>query len=130
MSAAVLYLDTSAFLKLLVAEQHSTALRRSLRSAELWSSALLDVEAHRAARRLGLEEGAVVTALEAVSLIVPTETTYAAARMIGPDELRTLDALHLASAQELGADLEAVVTYDLRLAAGCGAVGLDVLQPR
>lgn len=130
MSGPVLYLDTSAFLKLLVAERHSTALRRALTGAELWSSVLLDVEAHRAARRLGLDETAVAAAIEAVSLVVPTETTYATARSIGPDTLRTLDALHLAGARELGDDLEAVVTYDQRLADGCHAVGLPLLQPR
>lgn len=130
MTAPVLYLDTSAFLKLLVAEQHSAALRRALAAAELWSSILLDVEAHRAARRLGVQEAAVVTALDTVSLVIPSETTYAAARTIGSDDLRTLDALHLATAQELGADLEAVVTYDRRLAAGCEALGLRVLAPR
>lgn len=130
MSPPILYLDTSAFLKLLVAEQHSAALRRALDGAELWSSTLLDVEAHRAARRLGVDGAAVTAALEAVSLVVPSEATFAAARSVGTDELRTLDALHLASAQELGADLGGVVTYDERLAAGCRAAGVPVVAPR
>jgi predicted nucleic acid-binding protein len=129
-SRPVYYLDTSAFLKLLVAEQHSAALRRELADAELWSSSLLDVEAHRAARRLGLPATAVAAALDVVSVFLPTETTYAAARSVGPDELRTLDALHLACALELGDDLGAVVTYDERLAAGCTGAGVAVLSPR
>ena len=54
---AIWYLDTSAFLKLLVAEEHSAALRRHVRSLELWSSTLLGVEAHRAAPRLEVLRG-------------------------------------------------------------------------
>ena len=125
----MLYLDTSAFLKVLVTEEHSDQLRSTLGGAPVWSSTLLDVEAHRAGPRLGVGRAAVSDTLEWVSLIFPTETTFAVARDIGPDTLRALDALHLASALELGADLEAVVTYDRRLALGCEALGVAVLAP-
>lgn len=125
----MLYLDTSAFLKLLVTESHSRHLRRAVTGRALWSSALLDVEAHRAARRLGLGSSHVAAALEAVALIMPSDTTFARARDVGPETLRTLDALHLATALELGADLDAVVTYDARLASGCEQAGLAVLAP-
>jgi predicted nucleic acid-binding protein len=129
MSARLLYLDTSAFLKLLVAEEHSHAVRAVAADANLWSSTLLDVEAHRAARRLGIASSSVVAALEAVALVTPSDTTFATARDLGPDGLRTLDALHLAAALELGDEVHAVLTYDSRLADGCAAVGLAVLQP-
>jgi predicted nucleic acid-binding protein len=129
-SGPVYYLDTSAFLKLVVVEKESKALRAALAGAGLWSSTLLDVESHRAARRLAVEPTAVVAALEAVALVSPSDTTFASARDLGPDSLRTLDALHLATAVELGRDLHAVVTYDARLALGCTAVGLAVLQPQ
>jgi uncharacterized protein len=43
--------------------------------------------------------------------------------------LRTLDALHLASALELGVDLEAVATYDRRLAEACDQLGIDIFAP-
>jgi hypothetical protein len=126
----VRYLDTSAFLKLLVAEDQSEELRSALEGRDdLWSSTLLDVEAHRAARRLGVDQHALVEALEAVTLVVPGETTFATARRVGPETLRALDALHLAAALELGADLEEVVTYDRRLAAGCEAVDVPVHAP-
>ena len=125
----MLYLDTSAFLKLLVAEEHSDALRSALARTSVWSSTLLDVEAHRAGRRLGIGTGTVVAALEAVALVAPSETTFATARHLGPDTLRTLDALHLAAALELGADLDGVVTYDRRLAAGCVTARVTVLAP-
>lgn len=125
----MLYLDTSAFLKLLVDEEHSDAVRAALEAAPAWSSTLLAVEAHRAARRLGLAADAVARALETVSLVLPSEATYATAATIGDDALRALDALHLASALELGGDLEGLVTYDRRLAAGGHAAGVTILAP-
>lgn len=124
----LLYLDTPAFLKLLVAEEHSDALRSMLGSARRWSSTLLDVEAHRAALRLGVPRASVEAALETVALVMPSEATFASARDIGPKRLRTLDASHLATAAEMGDDLGAVVTYDNRLAA-CEDIGLAVRRP-
>lgn len=124
------YLDTSAFLKLLVNEDHSAELRSDLDGCDdLWSSTLLDVEAHRAATRLDLDLPALVEALEAVTLVVPAETTFASARLLGPETLPTLDAIHLAAALELGADLELVITYDRRLATGCEEAGVAVHAP-
>ena len=125
----MLYLDTSAFLKLLVDEEHSSDLRAALAEDNVWSSSLLDVEAHRAGRRLGLPADVVTDHLDAVTIFMPGERTFAAARDIGPETLRTLDALHLAAALELGTDLDAVVTYDRRLAAGCIAAGCNVQAP-
>lgn len=126
---SVAYLDTSAFLKLVVEEEHSAALRAEVATRDPWSSLLLDTEAHRAARRLGLDAAAVEEALRSVTLVTPALTTYASARGVGPDSLRTLDALHLAAALELGADLQAVLTYDRRLAQGCAAHGVEVQAP-
>jgi hypothetical protein len=123
------YLDTSAFLELLVDGEHSDAVRTVLEDGPVWSSTLLAVEAHRAGRRLGLPRDAVARALEVVSLVLPSATTYATAETVGTDELRALDALHLASALELGADLDALVTYDRRLAAGGHAAGLTIVAP-
>lgn len=125
----MLYLDTSAFLKLVVEEEHSPDLRPALSGHTPWSSALLDVEAHRAGRRLGLDAREIADALDAVSLVSPSESTFAAARTLRPDTLRTLDALHLATALELGADLDAVVVYDRRLAHGCDEADVAVVTP-
>ncbi len=94
-----------------------------------WSSSLLDVEAHRAGRRLGLDPGVVARAVGVVTLIVPTEETLVSARSVGSTSLRTLDALHLAAALELGDDLDGVVTYDRRLAASAAAAGCTVVSP-
>ncbi len=125
----MLYLDTSAFLKLLVEEEHSSALRRSLRGVTPWSSTLLAVEAHRAALRLSIAPSEVDARLEVVTFVVPSETAFVSARSVGVVGLGALDALHLASAMELGDDLEAVITYDQRLAAGCAHHEIEVSSP-
>lgn len=128
-AVAIWYLDTSAFLKMLVAEEHSAELRRHIRKCDLWSSTLLAVEAHRAGPRLGLGTAIVGQALSAITMVVPSETTYTSARSVGVPELRTLDALHLASALEFAADLAGVLTYNRRLAAACAHEHLVVAAP-
>ena len=125
----MLYLDTSAFLKLMVEEEHSKKLRRAMSAKEMWSSTLLSVEAHRAALRLNISTREVDARLAVITLIVPSETTFEAARSIGPAILRILDALHLAAALELGVNLDGIVTYDRRLALGCELVGVPVVAP-
>ena len=125
----MLYLDTSAFLRILVDEEHSTALRTLLSGADVWSSTLLALEAHRAALRLGIAANEVDLRLAAVTMIVPSESTYLDARSVGTGELRTLDALHLTAALELGNDLGSIVTYDRRLAAGADHHRIAVVAP-
>jgi predicted nucleic acid-binding protein len=125
----MLYVDTSAFLKLVVAEEHSRQLRTALSATACWASTLLDVEAHRAARRLGISAEAVTSALDAITLVELADQTLVSARSIGPEDLRTLDAIHLAAALELGDDLDAVVTYDRRLARAAADLGIAVLSP-
>lgn len=125
----MLYLDTSAFMKIVVAEEHSADLRSSLAGLDLWSSSLLAVEAHRSALRLGISEGEIDLRLAAVTLIAPSETLYFAARRVGTADLRTLDALHLSAALELAPDLDAVATYDRRLAVACAGQKINVHAP-
>jgi predicted nucleic acid-binding protein len=67
--------------------------------------------------------------VEQISVIELTEAIRARAARLGPDTLRSLDALHLATALELGDDLAAVVTYDARMAAAATSLGLAVLAP-
>jgi predicted nucleic acid-binding protein len=69
----MLYLDTSAFLKLLVDEEHSSELRTALGAENVWSSSLLDVEAHLAGRRLGLPADTVAEHLDADTIFTPGE---------------------------------------------------------
>jgi predicted nucleic acid-binding protein len=126
----VWYLDTSAFLKLLVAEEESAALRAWLPEHEpTWSSHLLRTEALRAGTRLGIDHDAIEEALDAVSLILPRATTFLTAGELPPPDLRSIDALHLATALELGSDLEGIVTYDVRMTAGAQEMAIAVLAP-
>ena len=125
----MLYLDTSAFLKLVVDEVHSKVLRTAVASKTAWSSSLLGVEAHRVSQRLGVPGGVIDSFLSAVALVSLSETTMLTARTVGTPDLRTLDAIHLASALELGSDLEAMLTYDARLARACRSAGISVRAP-
>lgn len=127
----VWYLDTSAFLKLVVAEPESPALRAwYVAHAPVWSSQLLQTEARRAGRRLGLPAELVDAALGTVALVAPGTATFRRAGDLPPATLRSLDALHLATALELGTDLEGIVAYDERLAGAAAAHGVAVVAPR
>ena len=125
------YLDSSAIVKLAVAEPESAALRRYLRRRRpLVSSALARAEVARALLPLG-EQAArrgqeVLARLE---LIRVSDRILAAAGGLLPAELRTLDAIHLATAQHLGSDLARLVTYDERLRAAAQRAGCPVAAP-
>lgn len=124
------YIDTSAFLKLLVAEEQSSALRAWLTGHEpVWSSHLLRTEALRAATRLGVDHDTVEKALATVSLILPGSATFFTAGKLAPPGLRSLDALHLASALELGRDLEGLLTYNERMTEGAKDMAIAVMAP-
>lgn len=129
------YLDTSAFMKLAVVEDRSRQMRKwadaeEARSGALWSSDLLRTEALRAARRVS-EEALEATRdrLDRTALMTITSDTFQRAGELDPAVLRSLDALHLASALGLGDDLEGVVTYDVRMAEAAKALGLTVVAP-
>ena len=127
------YLDTSAFLKLVVSEAESRGLRKwaTADGMVLVASDLLRTEALRAARRHS--PAALLqarTLLDGVALMALTPDICERAAELDPSILRSLDALHLASALALGDDLHAVVTYDERLAAACAAHGVAVLAPK
>jgi predicted nucleic acid-binding protein len=125
------YLDTSAFVKLVRSEVESPALRRELAGRELLSSALLIVEGRRAARRYGeLAVRRASVALTAITLIPLDQPVLDAAAELDPVELRSLDALHLATVVSLGENLERLYCYDTRLADAGQALGISVSQPR
>lgn len=131
MPANVAYLDSSALVKAVVREPESTALRRYLRSISIHaSSALATTEVLRAVRRA--DATATPRAQRALNRVVMLELTndvLLEAGLLDPPELRTLDAIHLAAAKTLGADLAAVVTYDERMAAAALRIGLSVEAP-
>jgi hypothetical protein len=126
------YADTSALVKLVVAERESAALLRWLArdSRQLVSSDLARTELMRTVRR-AVPDRAVLAreVLESVTLLqLPTEVFEIAGRL-EPATMRSLDALHLAAALHLGDDLEGLLTYDDRLATAAEAVGIPVVAP-
>lgn len=127
------YLDSSAFVKLIVAEAESTALRTFLmeHDARRVSSSLLRAEALRAIRHLGADALAITReGLRRVDLVGVDDRILDAAGILEPRVLRTLDAIHLATALTLGDDLESIVTYDDRMIEGARLLGLASVAPR
>jgi uncharacterized protein len=126
------YLDTSAFIKLVRSEPESNGLRDALRDTEteLISSILLSVEGRRAARRYGkLASTRAKTALTTVTLLALDQPIIELAGELEPAELRSLDALHLATILSLGEDLERVYCYDSRLTGAARNLGIEVTDP-
>jgi len=130
---SALYLDGSAFVKLVVEEAESAAVRTFLanRGARRVSSALLRTESLRAVRHLGPDALATVReGLRRVDLIGIDDRILDAAGILESQVLRTLDAIHLASAMAVGDDLEAIVTYDERMVDAARLLGLSTATPR
>ena len=142
-SGAVLCLDTSAMLKRVFDEERSEQLVQAIRGwgtegAKLLTSALTATECERALRARSVRAGGqvmdtaildelVATAISGVKVFDITRPIVYIAGKIGPPTLRTLDAIHLATAFHLQVD--GLVTYDDRLAAACESVGIAVLRP-
>ncbi len=128
----VVYLDSSAIVKLVVTEPESSALRGYLaRHAERVSSGLARVEVLRALRRTGSSQAVLHHAariLERIALVAVDEPILHDAAALEPRPLRSLDAVHLATALSLDG-LEAVVTYDRRLHDAAAEAGLQVVLP-
>jgi len=129
---SALYLDSSAFVKLVVEEPETTAVRTFLakHGARRVSSALLRTESLRAVRHLGPDALATVReGLRRVDLIGIDDRILDAAGILEPQVLRTLDAIHLATAMAIGDDLEAIVTYDERMVDAARLMGLSTATP-
>jgi predicted nucleic acid-binding protein len=133
----VIYLDAAAVMKMVRSEAESVDLVRWLNErpdASLVSSALVEVEVPRALRRSAPQALAgVPSALARLYRVEIDATVRATAAAYEDPLLRSLDAVHLATAQVLaggtGAELEAFVTYDKRLLAAASAVGLPTASP-
>lgn len=126
------YLDSSALLKLVVEEPGSWALSEYLGESGSFSSDLCRLELPRAVRRLGLGGGAFALAarvLDGVEFLRLDEEVLIRAGEVPPPGLRSLDAIHLASALSLGPELDVLVTYDHRLADAAEQSGLRVASP-
>lgn len=126
------YLDSSAIVKLAVREPESAALRRYLRRRRpLVASALARTEVLRALLPAGDEAVARGrSVLQRLDLVRVNDRVLNAAAVLHPIELRSLDAIHLATAQQLGDALTALVTYDDRMATAAKQLGYRIVQPR
>lgn len=130
-SADVVYLDSSAIVKLVVQERESEALRSYLiHTPILASSDLARVEVPRAVWRYGdaahQQSRQVLMQLRLLRLDVKVLTVAAG---LLPPGLRSLDAIHIASAQAFQSELRALVTYDYRMAEAANSLGLAVEAP-
>jgi predicted nucleic acid-binding protein len=126
------YLDASAIVKLVVAEPETAALEQDvINRPGLVSSRLGAVEVRRAARRSGqrriLQRAEDV--FESIVFVEVTPTILDRAGALAPEDLRTLDAIHLATAEALNISPLDVISYDGRLAEAAKAHGLSVCQP-
>ena len=129
---AAVYLDSSAIVKLAVREPETDALRRHLRRRRLdWvSSALARTEVQRALLAAGADAVASGHAILArCDLVRVNDRVLNLAGTLMPHELRSLDAIHLATAERLRGSLKELITYDDRLAAAAAAMGHRVVAP-
>jgi predicted nucleic acid-binding protein len=127
-----LYLDASALFKMVVEEHESWMLSDTLRGETLFTSDLSRVELRRAILQAGFGSGPMslaVRVLEPIELLRLDDAILDRAGEVGVPALRTLDAIHLASALSLGRELDALVTYDRRLAVAAQEAGLPVESP-
>ncbi len=129
------YLDASALVKLVALERESHALRDHLVQYErLLTSRLVSVEVSRALARRGpasVRVGAeqVARVFEHLMLIEIDAAVASVAAQLEPPGLRSLDAIHLASALAVGNELVTMITYDVRLASAARTMGLTVVAP-
>jgi len=128
-----LYLDSSAIVKLIVREAESPALARRLGLRPLLvSSVLAQVEVVRSLARAGRPASILRLAgrvLDDIGLRRIDNTIIRLAQSLEPPDLRSLDAIHLATALSFGPRLNGMIAYDARLAQSATSAGLAVESP-
>lgn len=127
----MIYADTSALVKLLSREAESSGLHAWLSELDdvVATNMIGVVELKRVAARIDAEAVASATViLQRLDRLEVVGATYALAADLPPASLRTLDALHLASAVQAG-DTSGLLTYDARMSEAAELVGLPVVSP-
>ncbi|HEY7043422.1 MAG TPA: type II toxin-antitoxin system VapC family toxin [Nocardioidaceae bacterium] len=126
----MLYLDTSALVKLVFAEAESTVLARLVGDRDVAVSSLSRTELARVALRL---DRRYITAchelIESCYELRLEPALLDRAGVAEPAALRSLDAIHLTSALTLGNSLESFVAYDARLLEAAAGASLPCLSP-
>ena len=132
MNGGLIYLDSSAVMKLVFEERETQALVEFLRDwPNRTSSALARVEVMVNVRRVDDDDvhREAITILNGINLVHPDHRTFAAACATDPPLVRTLDAIHLATAASLGHELSGMVVYDRRLTEAARNAGITVWAP-
>ena len=127
----IVYVESSAVIPLVRSEKTSETVREYLEDLRIdqnhiISARLLETELRRAAHRLDINQGLVTETLKRFDIIEMTTNMFQAAGRLEGTHLRSLDALHLATA--LAANASAMITLDQRLEQACAEVGLPVLD--
>jgi predicted nucleic acid-binding protein len=128
----LIYLDTSALVKLVFEEPESGALAQWMSSAAepMATSQLSVVELIRTCgRRHDFAIDVARDLLEGMDQVPMTRSVIDRASTVMPRDLRNLDVIHLASAMHLREHLSAFVVYDEGLALGGRYNDLPVLAP-
>jgi predicted nucleic acid-binding protein len=129
----MIYLDSAAIVKLVHAESETRALRHWLdvRAETGWTSSVLtELESSRALARHAPEAVARLhLVLDLIELVELDAGIRILAQTVKPAIVRSLDAIHLATALRIGPQLTSFVTYDKRLADAAQAAGLTVDMP-
>jgi predicted nucleic acid-binding protein len=128
----VIYLDSSALVKLVFEEAQSNGLAHWLADQHdlpKISSELSTIELFRTCRRLHEDTIGARQVLAGLDLLPMTGDVVEQAALVGPADLRSLDAIHLASALLVIGDLTAFVAYDARLRTAAADAGLVVAAP-
>jgi uncharacterized protein len=126
------YVDASALVKLVQREPETQALIAAIRpDAKLVASEIAEVELLRALRRRGGDSAARRgrAQLENVRLLPLSQRIRRRACELEPETLRSLDAIHIATALELGELIQGVYAYDARLIEASRRFGLHVMAP-
>ena len=127
----IVYLDASVAVSLIKDEAGSDEVRELLDGliddAHLvLSGRLIETEMRRTARRLGISMVAVDSTLDALAVVEHEKSDFRRAGLFDSRNLGSLDALHLATALRVQADV--MLTRDRSLAAACEAEGLALLD--
>ncbi|MDQ3325843.1 MAG: type II toxin-antitoxin system VapC family toxin [Actinomycetota bacterium] len=131
---SVVYVDTSALVKLVVVEAETQPLRQWIGrldgSVAFATSIATRIELTRATRRHSADAASSAeTVLAGTNLVLMSPDLVLDAALLDPPGLRTLDAIHLATARRIGSSLSAFVAYDARLLDAASAAGLPVASP-
>ncbi len=117
-------------MKLVQTEQESAALRAELaRWPQQVTSVIGEIELRRAGRRAGITPERIDAVLDRLGLIALDDPVRELAGHAGAPLLRSLDAVHLATALSLGDELGGFACYDERLTADAHAAGLPIVNP-